>query len=108
MKKGLKKLIAGAAISAALCLPILGTVTPTTTASAYSDPTFDHLDDVFDQISKLEDVYAFDEWFGAYWDKNSYRYPNASALSMYFTFLNIWEDMKNPPGAGIKPPSLIP
>ena len=108
MKKGIKKLVAGLITSAALCLPVLGITATPTTASAYTYPIFDHLDDVFDQLSKINDYLEFDAWFGGYWEKNFDKFPNSDALEMYFTFYSIWDDMKNPPGAGVKPPLMRP
>ena len=90
MKKGIKKLVAGLITSAALCLPVLDITATPTTASAYTYPTypiFDHLDDVFDQLSKINDYLEFDAWFGDYWEKNSDKFPNSDALKNVFYIL---------------------
>lgn len=108
MKKGLKKLVAGITISASLCFPILGNIQTASATTRSIEESLGHLGNVFDELSHLKDVYEFDEWFGSYWDENSYRFPNNTALEMYFLLLGIWDDMHNPPGSGVKPPLVRP
>lgn len=97
MKKGLKKLVAGLVTSAALCIPVVGATAPTTTANASSlSGVFDHINNVFDELSKINDHSEFDPWFENYWKNNYYKWPNSSKLEIYSVFYGIWYNMKHP------------
>lgn len=96
MKKRLKNFITGILTSIALCLPVAGITAPTTTASAYSDPIFDHLDFVYEELSKIEEHSQFDPWFESYWEEYSYNWPNSNKLEIYSAFYGIWYDMQYP------------
>lgn len=105
MKKGLKKLITGIITSAILCLPVVGSMT-SITASAYTIPGFSELDKALHDLSSIKTQDEFDVWFENFWSDNHHTYKDK--LKTYTAFHSIWSDMQNPPGAGIKPPSLRP
>lgn len=108
MKKGLKKLVAGIITSVTLCLPIVGfSNTTNTTAYAYKIPGFAELDKALvHDLHHIKTQGEFDIWFEDFWNSNHHIYKNK--LETYITFYKIWNDIQNPPGAGIKPPSLRP